>query len=79
MVTTVAVMMVGPGLAGHWLDGRLGTRFCALVGFGLGIAIGLYYLLASVARLQRRPGAPRSEHADRESRSRDADSSTNET
>ncbi len=49
----VAVMMVLPGLAGQWLDKRLGTGFLALVGFGVGVASGIYYLLAATARMSQ--------------------------
>ena len=38
--------MVLPGLAGVWLDGKLGTRFIfTVVGFGLGLALGMFHLL----------------------------------
>jgi hypothetical protein len=38
--------MILPGLAGQWLDTRWGTKFLALVGFGLGISLAIYHLLA---------------------------------
>jgi hypothetical protein len=37
--------MVLPGIAGQWLDARLGTKFLVLVGFGLGIALAIWHLL----------------------------------
>ena len=40
------LMMVLPGLAGQWVDGKLETGFFVLVGFGLGIGISLAYLIA---------------------------------
>ncbi len=45
-IAAVAMMMVLPGLAGNWLDGRLGTKFIALVGFAFGVTSGIAYLLA---------------------------------
>lgn len=44
-ITTVALEMVLPGLAGSWLDGKFGTGFIALVGFALGITVGIWHLL----------------------------------
>lgn len=44
-ILAVAAEMVLPGLLGSWLDGRLGTHFLALVGFGLGITLGVTHLL----------------------------------
>lgn len=45
-ITTVALVMVLPGVAGWWLDKRLQTRFLVAIGFGLGLALGLVYLLS---------------------------------
>lgn len=45
LLTTIAMEMVLPGLAGRWLDGRFGTRYLIMVGFALGLTIGLYHLL----------------------------------
>jgi len=44
-ITTVALMMVLPGLAGTWLDKRWGTGFIGLLGFALGVPAGIWYLL----------------------------------
>lgn len=44
-VFAVVVVMVGPGLAGNWLDQRWGTKFLALVGFALGLTGGVAYLI----------------------------------
>jgi hypothetical protein len=43
-MTTVALEMVVPGLAGLWLDGKIGTRFFGLIGFALGVALGVWHL-----------------------------------
>jgi hypothetical protein len=48
-ITTVALMMVLPGLGGQWLDARWGTRFLALVGFAFGLSAALWYLLQMTA------------------------------
>ena len=45
VLTTIAMEMVLPGLAGRWLDGRFGTQYLVLVGFALGLTIGIYHLL----------------------------------
>ena len=45
-ITTVALEMVLPGLAGSWLDNQLETRFLALLGFVLGISLGMWHLIA---------------------------------
>lgn len=45
-ILAVAAAMVLPGVAGQWLDKRLGTGFLGLVGFGIGVVSGLAYLLA---------------------------------
>jgi hypothetical protein len=44
-IAAVALMMVLPGLGGQWLDGRLGTKFVALLGFALGVTSGIAYLV----------------------------------
>lgn len=45
-IITAVLMMVLPGLAGQWLDGKIGTGFLSLLGFGFGIALAIAYLLA---------------------------------
>ena len=52
-IFAVAVEMVLPGIAGIWLDEKLGTGFLVLVGFGLGIALAIYHLLAMSKRADR--------------------------
>ena len=44
-ITTIALEMVLPGLAGMWLDKRWGTQFLALAGFALGVTVGIWHLL----------------------------------
>lgn len=53
-VTTAALMMFLPGLAGQWLDGRLGTNFLVLIGFVFGLTSGLWYLLKLTGDASRR-------------------------
>lgn len=50
-VTTVTMEIVLPGLLGGWLDRRWGTKFLALVGFGLGLVCGIQHLLV-MTRMQ---------------------------
>jgi len=45
-VFAAAMMMTLPGLAGQWLDKRLGTHFIVLIGFALGLVGSMAYLIA---------------------------------
>ena len=54
-ITTVALEMVLPGVAGQWLDRRWGTNFLGLAGFALGLAVGVWHLLL-MARAQEAKG-----------------------
>ncbi|MCF7961846.1 MAG: AtpZ/AtpI family protein [Pirellula sp.] len=42
---SVMVLMVIPGVAGHYLDRWFGTRFLVLVGFVMGICLAVFGLL----------------------------------
>jgi hypothetical protein len=42
------VFMVGPALAGLWLDRQLGTEFLSVIGVMLGMALGMAALLVLV-------------------------------
>jgi hypothetical protein len=44
-IFAAVVVMVGPGLAGQWLDRRWGTGFIGLIGFALGLTAGIAYLV----------------------------------
>ena len=44
-ILVVVLEMIVPGLAGQYLDGRLGTSFLTLLGFGGGLCLGIYHLL----------------------------------
>ena len=44
-ITTVALEMFLPAVAGGWLDRRLGTNHWALIGVVLGVTVGLWHLL----------------------------------
>jgi len=44
-ITTVGLQMVVPGIVGHYLDKRWGTSFLAMVGFGLGMVVGLWMMI----------------------------------
>jgi hypothetical protein len=59
-ITTVALEMVLPGIAGHWLDKRWGTEYWALVGFGIGLPTAIWHLLLITKRDQatRKPRRP---------------------
>ncbi len=45
-IMAAGLMMVLPGLAGQWLDKRLGTGFIVLAGFAAGLAMSIAYLIA---------------------------------
>jgi len=53
-ISVVALEMVLPGLAGHWLDDRLGTEFLALTGFALGIPLGTWHLLVMTGAFRKK-------------------------
>ena len=40
------IYLVLPGLAGMWLDSQLETRFLTLLGFALGVPLGMWHLIA---------------------------------
>jgi hypothetical protein len=45
ILTTIAMEMVIPGLVGRWLDRRFGTGFLVMVGFALGLSVGIWHLV----------------------------------
>ncbi|MDH3719209.1 MAG: AtpZ/AtpI family protein [Planctomycetota bacterium] len=53
-ITTVALVMVLPGIAGQWLDQRWGTKFLTPLGFVFGLTAGFYYLLAMTGVIKHR-------------------------
>jgi hypothetical protein len=55
-ITTVGLEMVLPGLGGLWLDGRWGTSFLGLVGFALGMTLGIWHLLQMTRSLNTKGG-----------------------
>lgn len=50
----VSLEMVLPGIVGHWLDGRWGTEFLAIVGFMFGSILGVWHLLVMVGAVGKR-------------------------
>jgi hypothetical protein len=45
-IISISLEMVVPGLAGVWLDRKLGTRIVfTIVGFGFGLTLGMVHLL----------------------------------
>lgn len=55
-ITAIGLAMFLPGVAGGWLDARLGTWFLGPAGFVLGLGSALFWL----AQLARRKGGGRS-------------------
>jgi hypothetical protein len=55
-ITAVALEMVLPGLGGQWLDRRWGTSFLGLLGFALGMTVGIWHLLQMTRALNNKGG-----------------------
>ncbi|MEQ8211251.1 MAG: AtpZ/AtpI family protein [Lacipirellulaceae bacterium] len=53
-IFAAAMLMVLPGLAGQWLDGKLGTSFLVLIGFAGGLIAGMAYLIAQTKQAELR-------------------------
>lgn len=53
-IIAIGLLMFLPGVAGDWLDGRLGTRLIGPLGFVLGFSAALASL-ASLGRRRREP------------------------
>jgi hypothetical protein len=53
-IMAVGLVMFLPGVAGGWLDERLGTRVIGPAGLALGFALGIAWL-ASLGRRGRTP------------------------
>jgi len=52
---TISMEMVLPGLAGYWIDQRLGTRVVfMLVGFAVGMFVAMKHLLHSIKKSEAR-------------------------
>lgn len=49
-IMAVALVMVLPGLAGQWLDRLYGAKFLGLLGFAVGVTLGIGALLVIVRR-----------------------------
>jgi hypothetical protein len=56
-IVAAGLIMVLPGLGGQWIDQQIGTHFVALLGFALGIACSLVYLLAITRKATTPPTA----------------------
>jgi len=53
-IMTVSLEMVLPGLAGYWLDGKLGTKVLfMLIGFALGGFAAIKHLIAMTRKTDR--------------------------
>ena len=54
-MTTVLLEMAIPAAVGLWVDRLLGTRFVfALMGFGIGMVLGVWHLLQMASQSDRR-------------------------
>jgi hypothetical protein len=49
-ITTVALEMTIPAIAGMWADGRLGTNYLAILGLLLGVPLGIWHLIHMTRR-----------------------------
>jgi hypothetical protein len=54
-ITTVALEMILPAVAGNYFDRQWGTRYWALVGLVLGGTVGLWHLLKMTGRRNSAP------------------------
>ena len=52
---TVSLEMVVPGLLGYWIGSKFGLMpFFVLLGFGLGMVLGMWHLLKMTSRDRQR-------------------------
>lgn len=58
-IFAVVAVMVGPGLGGQWLDDRFGTHFLALLGFAIGLTLGISCLIVMTRSRSDPPPPPR--------------------
>jgi hypothetical protein len=64
-ITTGALEMVLPGIAGAWLDRRWGTTYLTLVGLALGVTVGIWHLIILTGTGKTNgPQRPNSENRD---------------
>lgn len=64
-IIAVGIEMVLPGLAGKWLDDRWGVGpLCTLIGFGLGMTVGIWHLLVMTTAKQRDRDRPKDHRND---------------
>lgn len=57
-ITTISLEMVLPGIGGSYLDELWGTKYLAITGFGLGMAVGLWHLILLTNQNSRRKPPP---------------------
>ena len=59
-IISISVAMVVPGLAGYWLDGKLGTGFVfLLLGMVLGVVVGIWQLVRLTQKKTASKSSPR--------------------
>lgn len=49
-IAIVVLAMVLPGLAGLWLDNQVETRFLGVLGFALGVPLGMWFVIVMTKR-----------------------------
>jgi hypothetical protein len=52
-ITAIGLTMFLPGVAGGWLDAKLGTRFIGPIGFVAGLGLAIYSLSQLAVRARR--------------------------
>jgi hypothetical protein len=57
-ITTVVAEMVLPGVGGQWLDNKWGTNFLGLLGFALGLPLGIWHLIQMTRPRNAQPQRP---------------------
>lgn len=59
-IISISVAMVVPGLAGYWLDGKLGTGFVfLLLGMVVGVVVGIWQLVRLAQKKTAIKSSPR--------------------
>jgi hypothetical protein len=53
-IMALGLVMFLPGVAGTWLDTRLGTRFLGPAGFILGVSVAIFRLTQLTRQPERR-------------------------
>lgn len=62
-IFAIMLFMMGPGVAGMWMDKQLGTRFLAAIGIVIGMVLGTTALLVLVNVKRPAPDGKMDQHS----------------